>query len=117
MKVIAATLESGPGFDTVRDMNPTYKPMAAADLADKPARMTARQASFYRNLIAIAVATQSDEIPIVFELAGRGVVILDRGCVKIAEHAGFIRSLSNGPSEFLESVRLNFDVYGTSAGL
>ncbi len=117
MKVVAANLESGPGFDTVRDMNPTYKPMSAADLADKPARMTARQASFYRNLIAIALASQSDEIPIVFQLAGRGAVFLDRGCVKMAEHAGFIRPLTDGSEGCLESVRLNFDVYGkASAG-
>lgn len=115
MKSIAANLESGPGFDTIRDMNPSYKPMASADLADKPARLTARQASFYRNLIAIAAATESDEIPIVFELTGRGVVFLDRGCVKMAEHAGFVRPLSDGPEGYLQSIRLSFDVYGTES--
>jgi hypothetical protein len=115
VKVIAAGLESGPGFDTIRDMNPSYQPMSAADLADKPARLTARQASFYRNLIAIATATQSDEIPIIFELAGRGVVFLDRGCVKMAEHAGFVRPLLDGPGGYLESVRLSFDVLGTES--
>jgi hypothetical protein len=112
MKIIQAELESGPGFDTVRDMNASYKPMSSTELADKPARLTARQASFYRNLIAIAEATQSDDIPIVFELAGRGVVFLDRGCVKMAEHAGFVRPLADGPSGSLETIRLNFDVSG-----
>lgn len=117
MKVSVANLETGLGFDTVRDMNPTYKPMSASDLTDKPARMTARQASFYRNLIAIALAIRSDEIPVVFELAGRGVVFLDRGCVKMAEHAGFVQPLSNGPSGYLESLRLNFDVHGTASAI
>ena len=114
MKAIQVDLESGPGFDTVRDMNAAYKPMWSTSLADKPARLTPRQASFYRNLIAIAEVTQSDEIPAVFELTGRGVVFLDRGCIKIAEHAGFVRPLLDGPSSYLETIRLSFDVSGTA---
>ena len=112
MPIIDARLESGPGFDTVRDMNSSYKPTAVESLADKPARLTARQASFYRNLIAIAEATQSASIPVVFELAGRGLVFLDRGCVKMAEHAGFVRPLVNGHTGNLEEVVLAFDVTG-----
>jgi hypothetical protein len=109
---VAATLENGPGFDTVRDMKPSYKPMRCADLADKQAKLTKRQASFYRNLITLAQAMGSNVIPIEFELGGRGRVFLDRGCVKIAEHAGFIEPLSDGPSGFLETIRLGFDATG-----
>ena len=117
MMVISAQLESGPGFDTVRDMNSAYKPMSAKALADKPARLTARQASFYRNLIAIAQAIQSDTIPVLFELEGRGPVFLDRGCIRMAEHAGFVRPLVDGPDGYLEEVRLNFDVSGGVSAL
>ena len=112
MQLIKAELESGPGFDTVRDMNSAYKPMSAKALADKPAHLTSRQASFYRNLIAIAEATQSGTIPVVFELAGRGPVFLDRGCIKMAEHAGFVQPLADGPGGYLEEVTLGFDITG-----
>lgn len=112
MKVIEAALESGPGFDTVRDMNSAYKPMSAKALADKPARLTKRQASFYRNLLTIAEATQCGTIPVVFELAGRGTVFLDRGCIRMAEHAGFVLPLDDGPSGYLEEVTLGFDITG-----
>jgi hypothetical protein len=112
MQLISAQLESGPGFDTVRDLNSAYKPMSAKALADRPARLTKRQASFYRNLIAIAEAIQSGTIPVVFELEGKGPVFLDRGCIRMAEHAGFVRPLIDGPSGHLEEVRLNFDVTG-----
>jgi hypothetical protein len=109
---IAANLEGGPGFDTVRDLNPSYHSMRSAELADKPARLTERQASFYRNLITLAQALGSDIIPVEFELAGRGRVFLDRGCIKIAEHAGFIRPLRDGASGYLEFIELGFDAAG-----
>jgi len=112
MQLIEVDLEAGPGFDTVRDMNSAYKPMSATDLADKPARLTKRHASFYRNLIAIAEATRSGTIPVVFELKGRGQVFLDRGCIRMAEHAGFVQPLVNGPGGFLEAVTLAFDISG-----
>ncbi|WP_260582322.1 hypothetical protein [Sphingopyxis sp. PET50] len=111
---IVAELEDGPGFDTVRDMNASYKPMRAEDLSDKPAGFTARQASFYRNLIRLAETIHSTEIPVVFELGGRGQVFLDRGCIKIAEHAGFLKPIQNGSSGYIESVELNFGKVGSA---
>jgi hypothetical protein len=35
---------------------------------------------------------------------------MDLGCVKIAEHAGFIEALGNGESGYLESVKLSWRV-------
>ncbi len=51
MPIIDARLESGPGFDTVRDMNSSYKPTAVESLADKPARLTARLAADFGDAI------------------------------------------------------------------
>ena len=107
---VKAMLESGPGFHTVRALGPTYKPMAAQDFKDEPARMTERQASFYRNLIAVAQELQSSRVPVKFSHVTMGPVFWDRGCIKIAEHAGFIRPLVNGPSGFVEEVELAFKV-------
>jgi hypothetical protein len=86
--------------------------MSVEILADKPARLTPRQASFYRNLIAMAEELKSNALPVVFELEGRGPVFLDRGCIKMAEHAGFIKTLKNGPDGYLDCIELCFDVRG-----
>ena len=107
---VSTPLESGPGFHTVRPLSGTYKPMAAGDFKDEPARMTERQASFYRNLIAVAQETQSGVLPVIFDHATMGTVFWDRGCIRIAEHAGFIRPLTNGPSGYVETLELAFKV-------
>lgn len=107
---ISSPLESGPGYQTVRPLTGSYRPMAAADFKDEPAKLTARQASFYRNLIAIAQEMQSGWIPVVLNHQAIGPVYLDRGCIKIAEHAGFIRSLVDGASGTVEMIELSFKV-------
>ena len=72
-----------------------YRRMRADEFRDKPASLTERQANFYRNLIHLALATDSSHLPVDFETADGARMCLDRGCIKIAEHAGFIRSLED----------------------
>jgi hypothetical protein len=58
---------------------------------------------------------QSQELPIDF-LDTSGVhMAMDLGCVKIAEHAGFIKPLSNGPDGTMKSISLNWLVLPMSS--
>jgi hypothetical protein len=87
-----------------------YKYRDASTLSDLPASLTPRLAVFYRDLIRLAERLKSQDLPVDF-IDGTGAhVAMDLGCVKIAEHAGFIQPLSNGPSGGLESIRLSFAV-------
>src|SRR5882757_5870435 len=90
------------GFHPVKG---AYEYRKAETLTDVPARLTSRQAVFYRNLIRLAEVLQSQTIPIQFSDANGNHVAMDLGCVKIAEHAGFVQSLKNDQSGYLESVR------------
>lgn len=109
---IDVQLESWPGglsqgFHPVKRI---YEYRKAETLTDLPARLTSRQAVFYRNLIRIAEALQSQTIPIQFLDANGNHLAMDLGCVKIAEHAGFIETLTNSQNGYLESVRLPWRV-------
>src|ERR1700730_2526748 len=103
------TWPDGPsqGFHSVKG---AYEYRKAETLTDLPARLTNRQAVFYRNLIRLAEVLQSQTIPIQFLDVNNDHVAMDLGCVKIAEHAGFIETLANGQSGYLESVRLPWRV-------
>lgn len=108
---IDASLEEWPGSPVVRVVKRDYVRLPASSYQDEPARLTPRQAVFLRNLIQIAEATSSGEIPVDF-MIDRTHLFLDRGCVKIAVHAGFLRELVNGPGGVVNSVRLAWDVTG-----
>jgi hypothetical protein len=53
---------------------------------------------------------QSQEIPIDFIDGDGAHMAMDLGCVKIAEHAGFVQPLTDGPKGHLETVRLAWSV-------
>jgi len=89
--LLRVDLEEWRGSPVIRDANSRYERKPARLFTDAPSRLKPRQAVFYRNLIRIAEAIQSSAIPVDFELEGRGAVYLDRGCIKIAEHAGSTR--------------------------
>jgi hypothetical protein len=93
---------------------PKYEYRIASSLTDKPARLTERQAVFYRNLIRIAERLQSQELPLDFLDATRAHMAMDLGCVKIAEHAGFIQPLANGAEGMMKTIRLNWFVLPSS---
>jgi hypothetical protein len=103
------TWEDGPsqGFHPVKG---AYEHRKAATLTDAPAKLTSRQAVFYRNLIRLAELTLSQDIPIHFVEAAGNHVAMDLGCVNMAEHAGFIEALRDGPSGYLESIHLAWSV-------
>jgi hypothetical protein len=107
MPVIDVELEEWTGSPVIRDVaGRPYSRWPAAAYKDKPAKLTKRQATFHENLRRIALATGSPQIPVDFFLRGRGKVYLDHGCIKIAEHAGFIKRLENGPEGVVEYVEL-----------
>jgi hypothetical protein len=109
---INVALEEWRGSRVVRDVTQRYKRKAATDFQDAPAKLSGRQCVFYRNLIATALATGSTEIPVDFGLRNGRRVYLVRGCIKIAEHAGFVARIRNDSTGVVSSIRLNWDVIG-----
>jgi hypothetical protein len=82
---------------------------SAASFKDKPARLTEREADFCKLLIDLALQARSPRIPAVFDsTAGR--LIFDQGCMKMAEHRGFVRPLTDDADGVVSSVELTFDV-------
>lgn len=109
--LIQVELEDWPGRGAViRGRTGDYERWSAERYQDQPARLTERQGVFYRNLIRLAEALQSRDIPVDFELPNGRNVWLDHGCIKIAEHAAFIEPLQNGPDGTVESIRLAWHV-------
>jgi hypothetical protein len=104
--IIDVELEEWPGSPVIRARRSDYTPWPAAKFDDAPSRLTARQGVFCRNLIRVAVVLNTTEVPVHFELPNGHAVMLDRGCIKIAEHAGFIEPLENGPNGTVEFIRL-----------
>jgi hypothetical protein len=88
----------------------SYKYRQAASLTDAPAKLTPRLAVFYRDLIRMATELGSQELPIDFIDANGDHKAMDLGCVKIAEHAGFLLPLTDGPDGTMKTVRLSFKV-------
>jgi hypothetical protein len=113
MMRIDIELEERPPTIVVRPVSSYYERKPAVDFADEPARLTDRQALFLRNLIQLATALGSNEIPVDFELAGRGRMYLDRGCIKIAEHSGFIAPLNNDSDGVVSQICLAWDATGS----
>lgn len=99
-------LEEWAGSPVIRSRRSDYRRQPASNFNDKPAKLGERQAVFYRNLLRIAVKLGTLEIPVDFELSDGTAVYLDRGCIKIAEHAGFIRPLENDASGTVSTIRL-----------
>jgi hypothetical protein len=60
-----------------------YERWPADRYNDAPARLKPRQAIFYRNLIEMALAVGSSELPVDFVCNGTHVYF-DHGCIKIA---------------------------------
>lgn len=58
----------------------------------------------------MAEQLQSSELPIDFIDANGAHMAMDLGCVKIAEHAGFLKPLADGPDGTMKIVALNWYV-------
>lgn len=108
--IIDVTLLDWDESPTIRRVSPSYKRRTAEDYRDKPARLTPRQATFYKNLIEVALKLGSSEIPVDFQDASGNHYYLDRGCIKIAEHARFIQPIQNDASGTVGTVLLNWVV-------
>ncbi len=108
--ILDIELEQWDGSPVVREVKRGYIRKAAIEYQDEAAGLTARQAVFYRNLIRIAEVAQSPNIPVDFELSDGRRYFLDRGCVKIAEHAGFIEPIENDATGTVSSIRIAWTV-------
>jgi len=106
--------EPWDGSQTVREAGEGYCRKPADQFTDRPARLTPRQMNFYRNLMSIALCLGSATVPVDFEDTRGRRMYLDRGCIKIAAHAGFIEPLSNDQSGVVSEIRLRWRVDGTT---
>lgn len=97
--------EEAPGARTLS--NPGNS-RSANQFIDAPARLTARQAAFYRNLVRLAEQTRARTLPISFVTIDNEEKRMDHGCMKIAEHAGFIEPLTNSSNGVVETISLTW---------
>lgn len=102
-------LEDWPGSPVIRRAGSGYGRVPAAAHRDAPARLTSRQGVFYRNLIRMAEAVGGRTIPVDFDLPTGERLYLDRGCVKIAELAGFIRPLEDDEGGVVSEITLSWN--------
>jgi hypothetical protein len=98
--------EEAPGSKTLSNVG---KPRRASEFTDAPANLTPRQSAFYRNLVRLAEQTGAKTLPISFLTFDGVPKRMDYGCIKIAEHAGFIDEITNSPSGLVETVTLSWD--------
>jgi hypothetical protein len=98
--------EEAPGKKTLSNLTPGRP---AAEFRDAPAKQTSRQSAFYRNLVRLAEQTGSKVLPIAFETLDGAAKRMDYGCIRIAEHAGFIEPLSNNADGIVDVISLNWD--------
>lgn len=108
--VIDVALETWSPSPVIRRVTSVYTRIPAADFADAAARLTARQAVFYRNLIRIAEAVKEPFMPVDFFLPSGEHVYLDRGCVRIAELAGFVAPLRDDAAGVVSVIELGWSV-------
>lgn len=112
--LIETELDEWQPSPVIRKAGRGYCRKAATEYRDAAACLTARQAVFYRNLISLALTLRSRDIPVDFQLSDGSRRYLDRGCIKIAEHAGFIQPLADDASGTVASVRLARSVDGAT---
>ena len=98
--------EEAPGSRTLSDPG---NPRRADEFTDAPARLKARQSAFYRNLIRLAEQTKVRTLPISFFTVEGVEKRMDYGCMKIAEHAGFIEPLANSSNGVVETITLRWN--------
>ena len=101
------TWQPSPVIRTVRS---GYTRIPAIRFTDAPARLTPRQGVFYRNLVRIAEAVGNGQIPVDFSVPSGERLYLDRGCIRIAELAGFIAPLRDDENGVVSMIMLNWTV-------
>lgn len=109
---VEVELEEWAGSPVIRVARSDYTRLPAAAYRYKPAQLTARQAVFLRNLVRLAQTIGKGDIPVDFIGSDGTRRFLDRGCVTMAVHAGFLLDLIDGPTGVVDSVRLSWDVSG-----
>ena len=108
--VVDVALEMWSPSPVIRRVTTGYARIPAAKFADAAARLTARQAVFYRNLISIAEAVGEGILPVDFLLPSGEHVYLDRGCIRIAELAGFVAPLQDDDAGVVSKIELGWSV-------
>lgn len=98
--------EEAPGSKTLSNAGELR---SADEFRDAPAKLTPRQSAFYRNLVRLAEQVGSRTLPITFLTLDGEAKRMDYGCVKIAEHAGFIERITNSANRVVETITLCWD--------
>jgi hypothetical protein len=89
-----------------------YRRLPAKQYKYEARSLTPRLAVFYNNLITIALTLKTADLPVDFLNSDGAHVYLDRGCIKIAEHAGFIAPLTDDRYGVVGVIRLSWDPAG-----
>ena len=97
---------------TVRRRRRGYARKRAEEFAYPPSALSVRQTNFYQNLMLLAIAVGSPELPVDFETDDGEAWYLDRGCLSLAQHSGFIESLRNNGDGVVSTVRIAWDITG-----
>ena len=84
-----------------------YRRKSSQEYKYKEARLTERQRNFCENLKQMARALGSDILPVDFTDQDGRQMFLDRGCIKMAEHAGFICPLSDDSNGVVREIKLS----------
>lgn len=73
-----------------------------------PSSFKERQEKFYQNLLQLYRLTNSKQLPVYFTDGDGNHWRLDRGCVAMAVHDGFLAELKDNTDGFVETVTLNW---------
>jgi hypothetical protein len=81
---------------------------SASDYKYPPREFNKRQENFYQNLLQLYRLTKSKQLPVYYTDSDGNSWHLDRGCVAIAVHDGFLAELKNNSAGFVDTVTLNW---------
>lgn len=84
------------------------KKPSASEYKYHPAKFTERQENFYQNLLRLYQLTNSKHLPVYITDDNGNKWRLDRGCVAMAAHEGFLEKLKDDSQGILSTVTLRW---------
>jgi hypothetical protein len=105
-----------PIFRKVSGNNPTMETIlkddgkrpSASEHIYHPAKFSERQENFYQNLLRLYLLTGSEQLPVYITDDNNSAWRLDRGCIAMAVHDGFLEELQDNPQGVLSTVTLRW---------
>jgi hypothetical protein len=84
------------------------KRFSALDYIYHPAKFTERQENFYHNLLRLYRLTGSENLPVYFSDGNGNNWRMDKGCVAMAVHDGFLKALASDSTGVVRIVTLGW---------